>query len=203
MRDRTYRYLALGDSYTCAESLSFEQSFPHLLHERLAPQIEAPTVLAQTGWTARTLNRKIEEAQGTLPERVDLITLLIGVNDQYRGRTVEAYAAELEKLLAFCEARLGGSRRGLVMMSIPDYSHTPFAQKMDTRAEIWPALQALNAKNRSVADAHSIPYVDVTTLSRERTECVSSDGLHPSPDLYVAWVDALAPVVTDVLSRIP
>jgi lysophospholipase L1-like esterase len=193
----TLSFLALGDSYTIGESVEESGRWPVQLAQALRDEgivVADPVIVARTGWTTDELEAGIQEAgvQGTF----DLVSLLIGVNNQYRGRDVEEYREEFRGLLqqALGFAR-GGSRR-VVVLSIPDWGVTPFAEGRDREA-IAREIDAFNAVARSEAEEAGVPFVDVTGISREAdvdSALVAGDGLHPSAAMYARWVQVVLPV---------
>jgi lysophospholipase L1-like esterase len=193
-------YLALGDSYTIGESVPIYESFPYQLVQLLRTKslpVQAPEIVARTGWTTDELEAGIERTR-LLPS-YDYVTLLIGVNNQYRGRTTENYAPEFEALLEKAIRFAGGRKERVVVLSIPDWGHTPYAEGRD-RSKISREIDAYNTVNRQITMKHGIQYVDITPGSREATmdrSLVASDGLHPSGKEYGRWA---APVAEYFLS---
>ncbi len=188
------RYLALGDSYTIGESVPPADRFPVQLARRL--RLGEPEIIARTGWTVDELNRGIDDAapRGTYP----LVTLLIGVNDQYRGGTAEAYRPAFAAMLRRAIGFAGGEAKGVVVVSIPDWGATPFAEGRD-RAAIGAAIDQFNAVNRDEALRVGAKYVDITPISRRAREdrsLIAGDGLHPSGAMYGLWAEAIARALT-------
>lgn len=198
------RILALGDSYTIGEAVSAEERWPMQLAVLLrAAGISAsdPQIVARTGWTTDELAAAIDAARPAGP--FDLVTLLIGVNNQYRGRSPEQYRSELRTLLARAIAFAGGHPDRVIVLSIPDWSVTPFAAGRD-RAAIAREIGIFNAINHQEAAASRARYVDVTQVSRTadgRTDLIASDGLHPSAAMYAEWAMLVLPVALAALGR--
>lgn len=192
------RILALGDSYTIGEGVAIDDRWPMQLAAMLRSRglnVAAPTIVARTGWTTDELSAGIDDARvkGTF----DLVTLLIGVNNQYRGRSADEYRAQFRALLARAIESAGGRASHVIVVSIPDWGTTPFADGRD-RAKIALDIDAFNAVNRDESAHAGAPYVDVTPISRRATsehDFIGSDGLHPSPRMYAAWVRAMLPTV--------
>ncbi len=199
--DQLY-YLALGDSYTIGESVPQTESFPFQLTADLQAKnynFAEPTVIAQTGWRSDVLLANIR-ADNVGP-KADLITVLIGVNDQFQGRTAESFRQNFVTLLDRAESLAKGGREDIVVVTIPDYSATPFAVGTDTMA-IRVALDRFDAVIMEESEKRGLPVVDITPGSKEaRTDAslVADDGLHPSGKMYDTWVAQLVPVVEGVL----
>ena len=189
MSERKPRYLALGDSYTIGESVAAADRFPHQLARQL--EIAEPQIIARTGWTTDELNAAIDAA--AVDGKFDLVTLLIGVNNQYRGRDAEEYRREFAALLGRAIGFAGGDPKKVVVVSIPDWGVTPFAATRN-RAEIASAIDRYNAVNREETAKAGARYVDITAVSR-RTDpaMVAPDGLHPSATQYAEWVRLILP----------
>jgi lysophospholipase L1-like esterase len=184
------RYLALGDSYTIGESVAPADRFPHQLARELG--IAEPQIIAKTGWTTDELNAAIDAANPQGP--FDLVTLLIGVNNQYRGRDAEQYRGEFAALLQRAIGFAGGDAKKVIVVSIPDWGVTPFAEGRD-RAKIASEIDRYNAINREEAARAGAKYVDITPISRGGDPAlVAEDKLHPSAKQYTEWVKLIAPV---------
>ncbi|HEX8616099.1 MAG TPA: SGNH/GDSL hydrolase family protein [Thermoanaerobaculia bacterium] len=183
------RYLALGDSYTIGESVAPEERFPVQLAREL--NLGEPRIIAKTGWTTDELNAAIDAANVT--GTYELVTLLIGVNNQYRNRDAEQYRGEFAALLQRAIGFAGGDAKNVVVVSIPDWGVTPFAEGRN-RAEIAAAIDRYNAVNREETARAGARYVDITPVSRGTDPAlVAPDGLHPSGQQYREWVRLIAP----------
>jgi lysophospholipase L1-like esterase len=200
------RYLALGDSYTIGEGVKESENFPYQLVNRLNERgigISNPPIIAQTGWTTADLDKAITAAN--LDGPFDLVTLLIGVNNQYQGRSLEEYSQQFESLLKRAIALAGDMPARVVVISIPDYSVTPFAAQADTQA-IAASIDAFNAANLEISSQLGARYADITTLSRDiaaETDAFAPDGLHPSGSQYSRWVSLIEPIACAALSSEP
>lgn len=192
------RYLALGDSYTVGEGVRNEDSFPYQLAKALAGEgflFESPQVIARTGWTTAELMRAIEkeQPQGTY----DLVTLLIGVNNQFRGYSLEIYRNEFRELLNRSIRYADDRASCVVVISIPDWGVTPFARSMGVeRGQVSSQIDRFNDINRQEAELAGVRYVDVTDISRQTADyssLIAGDGLHPSSVMYQAWVERILP----------
>lgn len=196
------RFLALGDSYTIGEGVSEADRWPTLLQDLLrARGIHVESLLiARTAWTSDELADAIVVAnpQGTF----DLVTLMIGVNDQYRGRSLEQFASTFDPLFRAAISFAGGEPARVVLISIPDWGFTPFAAGRD-RNQISREIDVYNAWLHGCASAVGARWVDVTPLSRAMLDdpaLVASDGLHPGPEIHRRWVQVIAPEAMHALS---
>jgi lysophospholipase L1-like esterase len=195
------RYLALGDSYTIGEKVSAEDRWPN----QLARSLEAEgiplegTIIARTGWTVDELWEGIQTSppEGTY----DLVTLLIGVNDQYRGYPAEGYREDFRFMLGKAIEYAGGDPQKVMVLSIPDWGFTPFAATRDTEpiSQEIDAFNAINLEETRAVEAH---YVDVTVISRmamDDFELITGDRLHPSGKMYAMWTEKILPIAKEIL----
>ena len=196
-------YLALGDSYTIGEAVPLESSFPFQLMRKLretGTQINEPEIIATTGWTTDELIQAIKEKD--LKSTYDLVTLLIGVNNQYRGYSKENYRTEFNELLQTAIAYAGDNLKNVLVISIPDWGITPFAQKSDRHAaKISAEIDAFNAINKEEALKADVAYIDITPGSRKAANDLSllaEDGLHPSGKMYAEWADVLLNLLNSI-----
>jgi lysophospholipase L1-like esterase len=188
------RFLALGDSYTVGEGVAEDERWPVQLAAMLrarGAQTDEPLIVAKTGWTTDELIQGIDNAtpEGTFA----LVSLLIGVNNQYRGRTVDEYRTQFAELLRRAIAFAGGKADHVIVLSIPDWGATPFAAGRN-RLKIGREIDAFNAVNLDEALRAGAHYVDVTPSSRlalSDASLVASDGLHPSGKMYRVWAEAV------------
>lgn len=186
------RFLALGDSYTIGESVSPEERWPVQLAAMLRERgidIGEPELIATTGWTTDELALAIMEREPRGP--FALVSLLIGVNNQYRGRPLDEYRDRFRGLLDQAIAFAGDEPGRVMVLSIPDWGVTPFAEDRD-RAQIARDIDAFNAVNRDESQRAGARYVDVTPLSRiaaANVALVAPDGLHPSGLMYRSWAE--------------
>ena len=196
------RILALGDSYTIGEGVAAEEAWPLQLAAMLGAKglrVAAPTIVARTGWTTDELSGGIDDARPDT--RYDVVTLLIGVNNQYRGRSVDEYRTQLRALITRAIGFAGGRSARVLVVSIPDWGVTAFAQTRD-RQRIATEIDAFNAVAREEAARAAARYADVTTISRRAAlepHLVAGDGLHPSRAMYAAWAELLLPVALQML----
>ena len=200
------RYLALGDSYTIGESVDEAERWSNQLAELLSPRLGAEkvevTIIAKTGWTTDELWQGI---QANPPEGTyDMISLLIGVNNQYRGRDIEEYREQFVFLLNKSIEYAGGDAGRVIVLSIPDWGVTPFAQGRDA-GQIAKEIDIFNTINREETEKAGAYYIDITPISREAVNdlsLITSDGLHPSGKMYAMWAEEVLPIALDVLSKL-
>jgi lysophospholipase L1-like esterase len=198
-----YTYLALGDSYTIGESVPLESSYPYQIYERLKNDglnMEKPAIIAKTGWTTDELQDAIDPEALTPP--YDLVTLLIGVNNQYRGRDIDNYDIEFKELLQQAIVLAGGKSGHVIVISIPDWGVTPFAANRD-RETISKEIDEFNRINYTHAQEAGVHYVDVTGISRTAkadSALIADDGLHPSTRMYTLWTEMIVPKAKALLT---
>jgi lysophospholipase L1-like esterase len=192
------QYLALGDSYTIGESVPASENFPQqvcrILGEKNTRCIHR--IIAKTGWTTDELENGIKAAAETEPllPTYDFVSLLIGVNNQYRGGSVEDYVSGFEGLLRKAVEFAGGRRDRVLVLSIPDWGVTPFAGGRD-RTEIAHSIDAFNAAAKKICDRYNIYYIDITPWTREAAldpSLLAADGLHPSGHEYRRWAEKVS-----------
>ena len=194
------RFLALGDSYTIGEGVAEAERWPMQLAQALG--IDAPEILARTGWTTDELAAAMAAHAFRAP--YDLVTLLIGVNNQYRGRDLENYRSEFRALLQRAIVLAGNRPQRVIVVSIPDWGVTRFAvgSGRDVR-QVAREIDAFNTANAAIATALHVRQADVTPASRkngDRPDMLVADGLHPSAAMYRRWLDAILPVAQVALS---
>jgi lysophospholipase L1-like esterase len=191
-------YLALGDSYTIGESVPQQQSFPYQLSAKLnmaGRAVNAPDIIARTGWTTGEVISAINNRY-LKNEQYDFVTLLIGVNNQYRGYTADEYRIEFVQLLNTAISHCKGGKANIFVLSIPDWGVTPFADGRD-RTQIASEIDTFNAINKQETEKAGAAYIDITPISRRANPAlIADDGLHPSGKMYGLWVQQLLPLVT-------
>ena len=198
-------FLALGDSYTIGEGVEHSQRWPMQLVARLRSEgykIGAPEIIATTGWTTDELQHAINDYVFSPPYA--LVSLLIGVNNQYRGRALANYADEFSSLLDFAVEMAGRDSSKLLVVSIPDWGATRFAaEKHVDIGNIAAQIDQFNRKARLHAEASGAHWIDVTGISRGQPgDWLAQDGLHPSAKQYACWVEAILPYARAAL-RLP
>ena len=194
-----YSYLALGDSYTIGESVAAAENFPNqtvAILNNTSPNFQPARIIAKTGWTTVELETGIKAANANDPllSSYDFVSLLIGVNNQYRGLSVENYKPEFEKLLNKAIHFAGGKTDHVIVLSIPDWGVTPFAEGSD-RKKIAMQIDAYNDANKMIAQKYKVHYIDITPGTREAANdrsLLAGDGLHPSGKAYKMWAEELA-----------
>jgi lysophospholipase L1-like esterase len=198
-------YLALGDSYTIGEGVPASGRWPELLARALRAEgidLAAPRVIAATGWTTDELSAAIDAA-GDLG-KWGFVSLLVGVNNQYRGRGLDDYRDGFTALLVRAIAFAGGISGRVLVLSIPDWGITPFgAASGRDLAQVSRELDAFNAAAREICEAHGVAFVDITGVSRERggePAMLAEDGLHPSTSMHALWTALALPIARGLLA---
>lgn len=206
LADGAIRYLALGDSYTIGEAVPEEGRWPVQLAAALRDEgiaLATPRIIATTGWTTDELSAAMDAAEPI--GEYGFVSLLIGVNNQYRGRGVDEYRAQFAALLDRTIALAGGRADRVIVLSIPDWGATPFGQASGRDlAKVAAELDAYNAVNRQESDTRGVAWVDVAPVSRARgaeAAMVATDGLHPSAAMYTQWMRLALPVARRLLAR--
>ena len=199
-----YTYLALGDSYTIGEQVPMHDNFPHQAVQLLRQQhldVADPMIIATTGWTTDELSAAIGEHN--LHETFSFVTLLIGVNNQYRGRSLDNYKQEFLQLLNHAIAFADGRANHVIVLSIPDWGATPFAEGRDHQ-KVAKEIDDYNAACKLIALDHKCQYIEITESTRDHgmvREYLAGDGLHPSAKEYTIWAERLAAVVEKTLKQ--
>ena len=195
---KAFTWLALGDSYTVGEGITSKESFPYQVVNILRTkgiEFNNPKVVARTGWTTDELQAAIENSP--LHEQYDVVTLLIGVNNQYRKGHVADYAPAFESLLKQAIHFAGDNARRVIVLSIPDWSVTPFGAGT-TQAEIASEIDQFNEANKHVAEKYSVHYLNITPSTRQAARdsaLIAEDGLHPSGKEYSKWAKKVAAII--------
>lgn len=199
----TKYYLALGDSYTIGQSVMIQDRYPIQTVKNLTAlsvNFAAPEIFAKTGWTTSNL---INTLNAIPPERLtyDAVSLLIGVNNQYQHLSQAQYSAEFTTLLTKAIGYAGNNAKRVFVLSIPDYSVTPFANGSN-KALIASQIDSFNAINLNISMQYGVHYLNITSSSRLAAadpSLVATDGLHPSGKEYKKWADLLAPMIKAAL----
>lgn len=197
-----YNYLALGDSYTIGEAVPLNKSFPYQVVQLLRNKefnFCAPEIIAQTGWTTDELQDALNKS--TLLSKYDFVSLLIGVNNQYRGRDAIEYKEQFEEILKKTIDFANGKKEHVVVISIPDYSVTPYAKQMDAE-KISKEIDVFNGINKALSIQYKVQYVDITIQFREAkndSTLISQDDLHPSEKEYTKWAEKIVEAISSQL----
>ncbi len=193
--------LSLGDSYTIGENIAVKDRYPNQLRDALQERgiaVVDPIIIAKTGWTTADLLTAVDEE--SFDQQFDLVTLLIGVNNQYQGLDLDLYESEFQTLLDYAtsQSKLGAER--VFVISIPDWGATPFAHRRN-REQIGIEIDTYNTINQRLTNEASAYYVDITPLSRQALELASftsSDFLHPSGYQYSFWVEEVLTTLCEI-----
>lgn len=204
MSKHIHAYLALGDSYTIGESLPLHESFPYQVVQMMRKKgyaFHAAEIVAKTGWTTSELAEHLIHTQ--LMSHYDIVTLLIGVNNQYRGLTANDYASDFEFLVKKALHFSGEKPAYVIVLSIPDWGVTPFAEGRD-RSKITLEIDQFNAINKIISDKYGCHYIDITPGTREAATdetLLAVDKLHPSGKEYERWASAVADTIVAALNH--
>ena len=197
-KDSTFSYLALGDSYTIGEQVALFESFPYQTVQLLRKKnlsFFAPEIVAKTGWTTDELQTAIDE--NLYLKKYDFVSLLIGVNNQYRGRDIEQYKIQFEKLLQKGISFSGNNPQNVFVLSIPDWGITPFAKEKDSE-KIATEIDLHNNICKEITEAASCSFINITAqqrLNNNDLKMIAEDGLHPSQLEYARWAEVLAEAI--------
>jgi len=194
-----YTLLALGDSYTIGEGVLLPETYPYQAVQMLRAQglpFMAPEIIARTGWTTDELDSAI--AGTRLLPVYDFVCLLIGVNNQYRGRSTEEYKVQFQSLLRQAIGFAAGRTERVLILSIPDWGVSPFAADLD-RSAIAREIDAFNSAAESIARQHQVVFIDITSHSRQEGQPFAVDGLHPSGEQYYFWAQQLTEKISQRL----
>lgn len=202
MTKHYFTLLALGDSYTIGESVPIHESFPYQAVSMLRKEglhFHAPEIVATTGWTSNELAAHLLHIP--LNEQYDFVTLLIGVNNQYRGLPVAEFATDLEFLIHKAVHLADEKAERVIVVSIPDWGVTPFADLKD-RKNISSEIDAFNGECKRLADAAKVHYIDITELSREAAKdgsLLASDKLHYAGKAYTMWAEKITGLIKSII----
>lgn len=202
MTKHHFTFLALGDSYTIGESVPLHESFPYQTIQLLRKgglHFHAPEIVAQTGWTTFELAEHILHSQ--LNESYDFVSLLIGVNNQYRSLSQEDYKTDFEFLLKKALHFSAENPQRVIVLSIPDWSVTPFGEGKEI-AKISKEIDAFNSINKAISEQYDVHYINVTESTREAKddeELITKDGLHPSAKEYEKWAQQICKYIQSVI----
>ncbi len=198
-----YSYLALGDSYTIGESVQEEERWPVQLTDALRERgydMAAPKIIAKTGWTTENLIRGIEN-ELSIQRDFDIVSILIGVNNQYQGKPITEYEEELRHIFRRAINHSKTMEAGVFAVSIPDYGYTPFGE--EHQEEISAEIVRFNEVFKKLAEEFNIDFYNITPISQQaqtNPDLVAGDGLHPSGEMYRLWVQE---IVNQVAEKLP
>jgi lysophospholipase L1-like esterase len=187
-------YLALGDSYTIGEQVPYALNFPNQLVALMRQQnieVTEPVIIATTGWTTDELQTSIREKG--ISEKFSFVTLLIGVNNQYRGRSLENYQEEFTQLLLQAIGFANGHSDKVFVLSIPDWGQTPFAKDKDLK-QISIEIDKYNDAAQAISVTNNCPFIYITDSTRDnasKDDFLADDKLHPSAKEYTIWAERL------------
>jgi lysophospholipase L1-like esterase len=204
MSNKEYTFLALGDSYTIGESIPYRDNFPCQTIDQLKASglnFKAPDILATTGWTTDELQAAVKVHHFASP--YTFVSLLIGVNNQYRGRTIREYEEQLESLLKQSINLAGNEARHVIVLSIPDWGVTPFATGSN-RFQIAQEIDEFNAASKRIAEGYHVNYINITEWTRSAAQdpsLLSPDGLHPSAKEYQRWASKISALIIGKLAH--
>jgi lysophospholipase L1-like esterase len=192
------KYLALGDSYTIGESVLESARWPiqlaSILTKKNNKEVKT-SIIATTGWRTDNLLNAIKIAK--LKDEYDLVSLLIGVNNQYQDKSINQFAGEFEELLKLSIRLAKGNKENVFVVSIPDYGFTSFGQK--NQSKISKEIDQFNDASQKIAAQYDIKYFNITDISRQGLDdptLIASDGLHPSGKMYALWAQRIAKEIT-------
>lgn len=197
----TKSFLALGDSYTIGEGVASTETWPVLLAKALNKKghaVSQPKIIARTGWRTDNLSNAIVEENMT--EKFDLVSVLIGVNNQFQGKSIEVYKKELRGILNTAIGLCKKGKAGVFVLSIPDYGSTPFG-KLEREA-IGLEIDEWNLACKGICNEFEIPFYDITPITKKGvsdSSLLAKDGLHPSGKMYALWVEEILDEVLDLL----
>jgi len=204
LKDHSFQFLAIGDSYTFGTGALPEFSFPKQLSQRLHSEesinIEKPEIIAKEGWTSDELLQAIDEANPS--KNYDLVSLLIGANNQYRGYPRAQYSREFRQLLEKAIELGNGDATRVFVVAIPDFGATPFCASR--AAEIHQDLLWYNAEAQKIGEEYGIPFADIFPISAEAAkheDLTADDQLHPSAKMYTLWIDVIFPIALSILKN--
>ena len=200
---KAYSYLALGDSYTIGQSVCETCRFPEQLKSSLQSAFPKDSfsleVIATTGWTTTNLINAIDAKN--LKPNYDLVTLLIGVNNQYQGKPFSLYEQEFPELVNTAISLAKGDKTNVIVVSIPDYAYTPYGKG---NTAISAAIDQYNTYAKEYCLTNNIAFVNITDITRLgliETNLVANDGLHPSAVAYSKFVERILPIAKTALSQ--
>lgn len=201
----TITYLALGDSYSIGEKVPAQKAWPNQLIAELnqnGRKVSVPKIIAITGWTTGDLLAAMEKELGP-DEKYDLVSVLIGVNNQYQKKSIADYEKDLRIIFQKAINHCSQGKNGVFVLSIPDYAVTPFGKEKDKTWDISGEIEQYNSVCKKVAEEFGFPFYDITPISLKAEtdpDLLAEDGLHPSGKMYKLWVEE---IVDEVERKLP
>jgi acyl-CoA thioesterase-1 len=199
-------YIALGDSYTIGQSVCVTCRFPEQLKKKLESTIPNLSVdlkiIAQTGWTTSNLIQAIKEQQPTPDYK--LVTLLIGVNNQFQNKEFSIYGSEFPQLVQTAITLAKGDKNNVIVVSIPDYAYSSFGQQFGNPSKTSTEIDRYNAFAKNYCETNGVTFINITDITRlglTEPDLVATDGLHPSEKAYSLFVDRIAPKASEVVQK--
>lgn len=197
------KYLALGDSYTIGTSINYDKNWPSQLTDSLKSHnfsVDTTVIIAQNGWTTTDLKTGIAETEPK--QDFNLVSLLIGVNNQYQGMDISVYKTDFRELLEQAITFAGGDTSRVFVVSIPNYGVTPFASSKNP-AKIRAELSAYNQIAQKISAEYTIPFINITPISELATDnpntLLAADKLHPSAEMYSKWIEKIQPTIVNIM----
>jgi lysophospholipase L1-like esterase len=198
------RFLALGDSYTIGQGVQESMRWPNQLNNKLKQKnidLDQTKIIAQTGWTTRNLINAIENSDLNNVNDEAIVSLLIGVNNQFQNLDFDTFKSEFDILLNKA-IQIAGSKERVFVVSIPDYGVTPFGS--DNSQKIGQEIDMYNEYMLNASESLEIPFINITEISRDLSDsadALAADNLHPSGFQYEKWVEKISPIVIELLSK--
>ena len=192
-KNLNFSYLALGDSYTIGESVKESERWPVQLSNSLKNKLNKPIIIAKSGWTTDQLIDTLNKIK--FNKKFDFVSLLIGVNNQYRGRSIEKFKQDFILLLNKSIGYVNDNNERVIVVSIPDWGVTPFAKDRN-RSIITNEINAFNKVIHDECKKNNITFFNITEISRKAlndNSLIAEDGLHPSKKMYKQWVKMIKP----------
>jgi acyl-CoA thioesterase-1 len=200
-KNKMFTYLALGDSYTIGESIAVHDRWPNQLTQALSEElndIEPALIVAKTGWRTDEMLKTAKDQVGS--RKFDLVSLLIGVNNEFQGQDTSIFAKEFESCLKYAISKGENANKSLFVLSIPDYGFTPFGQSK--QEQISQRVNQFNEIIKRIVEKYNVLFFNITPLSRKglfSPSLVAFDGLHPSGEQYGSWVQHILPQVQQMI----
>jgi lysophospholipase L1-like esterase len=206
-QSQSMTYLALGDSYTVGEAVPLENSWPHKLVYQLQSDgfdVQEPKIIAITGWRTDELIAAVKDQKKDLDKHYDIVSLLIGVNNQYQKKNISKYKREFKKLIKIGLSKSKYGAEGVFIVSIPDYGVSDFA-KEEKLEHVAKEVAKYNKVAAKIAMKYGITFYDITPVSKTTEgdqSMFAEDKLHPSAKQYQLWLDIFYEEVKAKLAKL-